>query len=50
MDTLLPKTPKEREREIDDAIAATSRRIELDHYLDEKRLERELADPWELDS
>ncbi|QFT84934.1 hypothetical protein FIU88_08095 [Halomonas sp. THAF12] len=50
MDTLLPKTPKEREREIDDALAASSRRIELDHYLDEKRLERELADPWELDS
>jgi hypothetical protein len=45
-----PKTPAEREREIDNAVAARSRRIELDRLEDERRLERELADPWELDS
>lgn len=50
MDTTMPKTKADRRREIDDAAAARSRRIELDHYLDKKRLERELADPWELDS
>ncbi|MDR5867962.1 hypothetical protein [Halomonas koreensis] len=50
METLLPKTPKEREREIDDAIAASSRRIELDHYLAEKREARERMEVWELDS
>ncbi|GEK49179.1 hypothetical protein HPA02_34620 [Bisbaumannia pacifica] len=49
MQTLLPKTLREQEREIDDAIAAKSRRIELDHWLDEKRLDQKLREVWELD-
>ncbi|MFG6159661.1 hypothetical protein ACGTNG_12715 [Halomonas sp. 1390] len=50
METLLPKTKSERQREIDDAAAAHSRRLELDHWLDEKRLEQKLREVWELDS
>ena len=50
MDTnTLPKTKTDRRREIDDATAANSRRLELDRWLDEKRLEKHLAEVWELD-
>lgn len=49
MDTTQPKTQSERQREIDDALAANSRRIELDHYLAEKREAREHLEVWELD-
>ena len=50
MDTnTLPKTKTDRRREIDDALAARSRHIELDRLQDEKRLKKHLAEVWELD-
>lgn len=43
----LPKTSHERRREIDDDIQKRSRRIELDRWLDEKRLEQAMKEVWD---
>ncbi|WP_280568172.1 hypothetical protein [Chromohalobacter sp. 296-RDG] len=43
----LPKTPSERRQEIDDAIQQRSRRIEIDRWHEQRRVERETREVWQ---